>query len=139
MREGGGGGLVLVVVARAAIDLADGAGIEVAEDFAKLADLEAPAGRGAERGSGGAGHGDFAGKRVAEAEQKIEERLVSGHAQQCVEQRREEEARDPPVKPALDTSCNDATRLGVMAQFNAREVFGCLSANHLPIVFRIEY
>ena len=83
--EGGRGGLVLVVVARAAVHLADVARVDVAEDIAQHRQLQPPAGRDGEQPRAGCGKCDFSRQRVAETEQEIEQRLVPGDLHTSVE------------------------------------------------------
>ena len=89
---------MLVIVTAPAIDLADGAWIGAAEDAAKRADFQTPAGARGQRGGQFAADGAFARERVAEGEQEIEQRLMPGDAHEALEQRGEEKAAHPAVQ-----------------------------------------
>jgi hypothetical protein len=97
-REFFGGGLVFVIVAGAAVDLADPCGFEVTEEEGEHSDFEIPARmEGQLKGEGGA-EGAFSGEGVAEGVEEVEEGEMASDVRECVEEGGEEEAADASVE-----------------------------------------
>jgi hypothetical protein len=134
--------LVLVIVARASVDLADAFGFEATEYLGEHADLERPPlpyrqARG-ERGSDSA----FAGERVTEALEKIQKGVVTGYVNEREQKRGEKKTADTAVQSIGDPAIIHLRKIESKCWFCHSETEPCegapLERQHVRILEHVD-
>ncbi len=111
------GGLMFVIVAGAAVDLADVGGFHRAEHVAEHANFQGPSRVDGQISREGQLERTFAGEGVAEGEEEMEEGMVPGDSQQGVETGRQKQATHPAIEAVGDSAvvhfCEAESKLGI--------------------------